>query len=308
MTIAELKDAYKYKFNKPVEAAYFKPEEFSLIGDNMKSLFQSKDSYVLSHGTYLLISKNEEERYGFWSLSQYGIKNFTKKQLNRNKEQSWIKHALNIFAQYINRGIDIPFGFDIFVWGNLSVTEDAGTHIEALISHALSQQLGLKLNSAQTETKFDSEYKLVISNTHTPHVVSQSPLAMLTKENRSLVEEYLSLENKLTQDALIIFVLAYTAALGRLINRNYQILRDKLHVVPPEIELMIADAQKIEGVLGIRMTGCGFGGNTIALIKESAIPVYVEQMSEIHEFETDVKTDFYTANIGDDIFKHYEFE
>lgn len=56
------------------------------------------------------------------------------------------------------------------------------------------------------------------------------------------------------------------------------------------------------------MTGCGFGGNTITLIKEFAIPAYVEQMSEIHEFETDVKTDFYTTNIGDDIFKHFGFE
>jgi len=306
MTITELKEAFRFIFKKRVEASYFKPEKFSLIGDNMKSLIQSTDTYVLSHGVYLLISKNEEERYRFWSLSQYGIKYFTKKQLNRNKEQSWIKHALDIFAQYINRGIDIPCGFDIFIWGNLSVKEDAGVQIEALISHALSEQLGLKLDSAQTETKFDSEYKLVISNTHTPHVVSQSSLAMLIKEKSSLVDEYLFLENQLTRDALIINVLADTAALGWLINRNHQILRDKLQLVPTEIELIIAEAEKTDGVLGMRMTGCGFGGNTITLIKESAIPAFVEQISEIYEFETDVQNFFFTANIGDDIFKLYE--
>jgi len=310
MTIIELKDAFKYKFNKEIDVAYFKPEQFRLIGDNMKSLFQSTDSYVLSHGTYLLISKNEEERYGFWSLSQYGIKYFTKKQLNRNKEQSWIKHALNIFAQFINRGIDIPCGFDIFVWGNLFYTENAGLHIEALMTYALCEQLGLKHDSAQAETKpsFDSEYKLVISNAHTPHVFSQSPLAMLIKENSLLVEEFLSLENQLTQDALTAYEQCDIAEIGRLIKRNHQILRDKLQVVPPEIELMIADAEKTEGVLGMRMTGCGFGGNTITLINESAIPAFVEQMSEIYEFETDVQNSFFTAQIGDDIFKHYDIE
>jgi|GEM_PF-2271165 len=310
MTIIDLKDAFKYKFNKEVGTAYFKPEKFSLIGDNVKSLFQTTDAYVLSHGVYLLISKNDDERYGFWSFSQHRPTYFEKKQLNRNKEQSWIKSVLNIYAQLVNQGVDIPCGFDILVWGNLSVTEEAGNHIEALAACVLSEQLNLNCNSAQAEiqSKLDSGYKLLISNTHTPHMVSNSPLVTLFKENSKLIENYLPLENELTEKALKAIEQRNAAELGQLLTRNHILFREQLNIVTPEIELIIAEAEKTDGVLGMRMTGCGFGGNTITLIKEPAIPAFVELINEIYEFETDVQNFFFTANIGDDIFKLYDME
>jgi galactokinase len=308
MTIKELKEVFQFIFKKNVEAAYFKPEKFSLFGDNVKSLYQNTDAYVLSHGVYLLIAKNDEDRYGFWSFSQHRPTYFEKKQLNRNKEQSWIKSVLNIYAQLVNQGIDIPCGFDMLVWGNLSVTEEVGNHIEALAACALSEQLNLNYNSDQAEIqpKFDSGYKLLISNTHTPHKFSNSPLATLFKENGKLIENYLPLENELTQNALTAIEQQNAAELGQLLNQNHILLREQLKIVPPEIELIIAEAEKTDGVLGMRMTGCGFGGNTITLIKKSAIPAFVEQINEIYEFETDVQNSFFTANIGDDIFKLYD--
>jgi len=310
MTITELKEAFQFIFKRNIEAVYFKPEKFNLIGDNIKSLYQSTDSYVLSHGVYLLIAKNDEDRYGFWSFSQHRPTCFEKKQLNRNKEQSWIKFVLNIYAQLVNQGVDIPCGFDILVWGNLSVTEDVGNHIEALAACALSEQLNLNYNSDQAEIqpKLDSAYKLLISNTHTPHKVSNSPLATLFKENSKLIENYLPSENELTQNALKAIEQQNVAELGKLLTQNHILLREQLTIVPPEIELIIAEAEKTDGVLGMRMTGCGFGGNTITFIKESAIPAFVEQINEIYEFETDVQNFFFTANIGDDIFKLYDLE
>jgi galactokinase len=70
------------------------------------------------------------------------------------------------------------------------------------------------------------------------------------------------------------------------------LLHDVLEIVPPEIDIMVTEARKISGILGSRMTGCGFGGSTISLIKEESIHTFVEQMSEIYEFETDVKNSF----------------
>lgn len=68
-----------------------------------------------------------------------------------------------------------------------------------------------------------------------------------------------------------------------------------LEIVPTEIDIMVTEARKINCVLGSRMTGCGFEGSTISLIKEEAINTFVEQMSEIYEFETDLKNSFYIA-------------
>ena len=95
---------------------------------------------------------------------------------------------------------------------------------------------------------------------------------------------------------------------GQLINKNHILLHDVLEIVPPEIDIMVKEARKINGVLSSRMTGCGFGGSTISLITDNVINTFVEQMSEIYEFETDVKNSFYIANIGDEVFKLYELK
>jgi len=311
MNIENLKEAFQFVFKKNAEAAYFKPEQFSLIGENLRSFKETSTSCVFSHGVYLLISKNDEQLYGFWSLSQHKPKYFEKKQLNRNKEQSWMKFALNSYVQLINQGVDISCGFDIFVWGNLSDTEYAGQHIEALTAFALNEQLALNNTSNQTEIQSDCEpkYSLVITNTHTPHVVDKSPLAQLMKQNSIALEKYNTLENQLIEEAKTAIEKQDTIQLGKLINQNHRLLHEELpSIIPPEIEIIQAEAEKFVDVLGFRATGCGFGGNTITLIKEYAIHNYVEQMSEIYEFETDVPNTFFTAQIGDDIFKLYDIE
>lgn len=310
MTLHELKTAFEFVFKKNSEVVYFKPEQFRLLGETVSSHIGTTTSCVMSHGVYLLISKNNEERYGFWSFSQYRPKYFVKKQLTRNKEQSWIKYSLNIFAQFINHGIDIDSGYDIFLWGNLYDNKNAGHHIESLTSHALNKQLGVNLNFNTTNNypKINSEHLIVISNTHTPHKISNSPLINQQTKNKSKWEQYIASEKLLIEESLVAIKSENIIEIGRLINENHILLCDVLEIVPPEIDIMVTEARKIDGVLASRMTGCGFGGSTISLIKEEAINTFVEQMSEIYEFETDVKNSFYIANIGDEVFKLYEFE
>jgi len=311
MTISDLKEVFQFVFKKDTEAAFFKPEQFSLVGENLKSFNITSTSCVLSHGVYLLIAKSTEQQYGFWSLSQHNPKYFEKKQLSRNKEQSWIKFALKSYVQLMNQGVDFCCGFDILVWGNLSDTQYAGQHIEALTAFALIEQLAINNTLDQTEllSHYEPKYRLVKTNTHTPHLVDKSPLAKLLKQNSNALEKYIELENQLIEQAKTAIEKRDTIELGKLINRNHKLLCDELpSIIPPEIEIMQTEAEKSDDVLGFRMAGCGFGGNTITLIKESAIHTYVEQMSEIYEFEADVQNSFFTAQIGDDIFKHYDIE
>ncbi len=185
-----------------------------------------------------------------------------------------MKFALNSYVQLINQGVDFPYGFDILVWGNLSDTKNAGQHIEALTTFALSEQLGLNKTSNQTEinSEIDSKYCLLITNTYTPHVVDKSPLTKLLRQNSNALEKYSALENQLIDEAKTAIEQRNTIELGKLINQNHRLLREDLpSIIPPEIEIMQAEAEKSNDVLGFRATGCGFGGNTITLIKESAI-------------------------------------
>ena len=310
MNIENLKDAYQFAFNKKAEAIYFKPEQINLIGESVKYTDNTMVTCALTHGVYLLISKNNQSLYRFWSFSHPAIKCFEKRQFNRNKEQSWIKFSLNIFGQFSNHGIDIDSGYNIFLWGNLYDNKNAGHHIELLTIHALNDQLGanFKSNLSNNFPKNNSEHLIVISNTHTPHKITNSPLINQQTKNKSKWEQYIASEQLLIDESLVAIKSENIIEIGRLINENHILLCDVLEIVPPEIDIMVTEARKINGVLGSRMTGCGFGGSTISLIKEEAINTFVEQMSEIYEFETDVKNSFYIANIGDEVFKLYDID
>jgi len=68
------------------------------------------------------------------------------------------------------------------------------------------------------------------------------------------------------------------AAFGRLMNRSHESLRDQYEVSCPELDWLVKRAWETEGVYGSRMTGAGFGGCTVTLIEEKAIPEYVQRL------------------------------
>ncbi len=65
---------------------------------------------------------------------------------------------------------------------------------------------------------------------------------------------------------------------GKLMNRSHESLRDQYEVSCPELDWLVKRAWETEGVYGSRMTGAGFGGCTVTLIEEKAIPNYVSRL------------------------------
>ncbi|MDR1447117.1 MAG: galactokinase [Treponema sp.] len=70
------------------------------------------------------------------------------------------------------------------------------------------------------------------------------------------------------------------AALSRIIFHSHESLRDLYEVSCPEIDWLVKRAQEIDGVLGSRMTGQGFGGCTYTIIKESAVEEYKKRLED----------------------------
>ncbi len=64
------------------------------------------------------------------------------------------------------------------------------------------------------------------------------------------------------------------AAFGKLLNASHHSLRYDYEVTGIELDTLVDAAQKQDGVLGARMTGAGFGGCAIALVKEETIPAF----------------------------------
>ncbi len=86
---------------------------------------------------------------------------------------------------------------------------------------------------------------------------------------------------------------------GELMYQSHDSLRDDYEVTGIELDTLVEEARKINGVLGSRMTGAGFGGCTVTLIADEAIDEFTEKVSENYTKKTGLSADFYIAEIGD---------
>ncbi|MGK9486455.1 galactokinase [Bacillus tropicus] len=85
---------------------------------------------------------------------------------------------------------------------------------------------------------------------------------------------------------------------GKLLNASHASLRDDYEVTGLELDTLVAAAQKQEGVLGARMTGAGFGGCAIALVKESEIHTFKNKVYDEYLKVIGYAPVFYVAHIG----------
>lgn len=86
---------------------------------------------------------------------------------------------------------------------------------------------------------------------------------------------------------------------GRLMNESHVSLRDDYEVTGIELDTLVEEAWKVEGVIGSRMTGAGFGGCTVSLVKDEAIDTFKEQVGKAYLAKIGYKADFYVVEIGD---------
>lgn len=86
---------------------------------------------------------------------------------------------------------------------------------------------------------------------------------------------------------------------GRLMNESHDSLQMDYEVTCPELDFAVAEARKVKGVLGSRMTGAGFGGCTVSIIKDCAVDEYKSTVGELFFKEFGHYPDFYVTEAGD---------
>lgn len=87
--------------------------------------------------------------------------------------------------------------------------------------------------------------------------------------------------------------------LGELMNASHDSLRDDYEVTGIELDTLVEEGRKIDGVIGTRMTGAGFGGCTVSIVKDESIDIYIEKVGQAYHKKIGLKADFYVAEIGD---------
>lgn len=86
---------------------------------------------------------------------------------------------------------------------------------------------------------------------------------------------------------------------GELMNASHVSLRDDYQVSCDEIDVLVEEAWKIEGVIGSRITGGGFGGCTVSIVKDEAVEEFKEKVGAAYQTRTGKQADFYVVEIGD---------
>ena len=106
-------------------------------------------------------------------------------------------------------------------------------------------------------------------------------------------------ENQRTIKAVTALKAGDLETFGKLMNASHVSLRDDYEVTGKELDTLVEAAWKQEGVIGSRMTGAGFGGCTVSIVKEEAIDDFIKNVGEIYEKEIGYAADFYVVEIGD---------
>jgi galactokinase len=86
---------------------------------------------------------------------------------------------------------------------------------------------------------------------------------------------------------------------GELMKQSHISLRDDYEVTGMELDTLVEAAWKHEGTIGARMTGAGFGGCTVNIVKDAYIPDFIERVGKEYAEKIGDEASFYVVKIGD---------
>ncbi|PPA69619.1 galactokinase [Jeotgalibacillus proteolyticus] len=106
-------------------------------------------------------------------------------------------------------------------------------------------------------------------------------------------------ENERTEKALHQLKAGNLKAVGELMNDSHRSLKNDYEVTGKELDTIVEFAWEQEGVIGARMTGAGFGGCAIAIVKTNHIPAFIDYVGAHYTKECGLEAAFYTASVGE---------
>jgi galactokinase len=196
---------------------------------------------------------------------------------------------------------------------------------------------GILLNCSNLEHSFIPlelvEYRLVILNTNKRRELAESkynerraecdqalellqsegPFADLCSANLEAIEKRISdpvlkarakhvvSENGRVLEACAVLKEGNLHRFGQLLNESHFSLRDDYEVTGKELDSITEAARNHPACLGARMTGAGFGGCGIALVKSDQLDAFISEVGTVYSKETGLKADFYVSEIGEGV-------
>jgi len=375
-----LKERFYELYGEGDVAGYFSPGRVNLIGEHTDYNGGFVFPCALTFGTYFLIRKTGNDFFRFASMNIPTSEKLAIDQLTTPLQKgNWVNYPLGTIVQFIKKGLEIPTGADILIYGNVpggaGLSSSAALEVVTAVAINDQFQFGLnRLDLVKMSQKAEHEFagvncgimdqfasgmgekdraiflncdtlefelvpvklegvKIVIGNTNSPHSLDSGKYNERVRQCQAAVEaikpyknianlaeisynEFLKVEDKITDevvkrrarhviteikrttDAVAELKAGNLETFGKLMNGSHDSLRDDYEVTGNELDTMVEEARKIEGVIGSRMTGGGFGGSTVSLVKDEAVDNFIKTVGENYEKRTGLKPEFYVAEIG----------
>lgn len=126
------------------------------------------------------------------------------------------------------------------------------------------------------------------------------------EENKHLIEDeiirkrakHAVYENQRTIEAVTALKENNLERFGELMCESHKSLKEDYEVTGYELDTIVDAAMQQEGVYGARMTGAGFGGCAIAIVKKSKIDTFIQNVKKIYKENSEYYADVYMVEIG----------
>ncbi len=126
--------------------------------------------------------------------------------------------------------------------------------------------------------KFKHEIKDEVARNRAEHVIAEDDRVLKSVE-------------ALEKDDIALF--------GKYMIASHNSLRDLYEVTGVELDALVEEALKIEGVAGSRMTGAGFGGCTVSIVREESVDMFIDEVGREYAYRIGLIPSFYISEVGD---------
>lgn len=144
----------------------------------------------------------------------------------------------------------------------------------------LKQVVDIKSLGELTEEEFEANKSAIKSE------IRQRRAKHAVYENRRTIKAVEALKN------------GDIEAFGKLMVASHDSLRDDYEVTGKELDTLVDAALRQNGVIGSRMTGAGFGGCTVSIVKDDAIDAFIENVGKEYLEKIGYAADFYVVEVG----------
>lgn len=123
--------------------------------------------------------------------------------------------------------------------------------------------------------------------------------SLITDEVRRRRAKHAVYENQRTIHAVAALKKKDIVQFGQLMSESHRSLRDDYEVTGIELDTLVETAWEQEGVLGSRMTGAGFGGCTVSIVKDEFVDRFIQTVGKVYAEKIGYPADFYVVEVGD---------